>query len=293
MANPESNETTDFLYLLDNCKYLHLKSGTDGYTYSVYDAQTKLKELTGIYPHPAEHFQTACMEICEFLHLGKHSVVSPHMDELSVLQALNDYNEERPYRYFITAEALKIGNYPFPEYAEIHETITSQQYENGTVTAFGFIDLPFKLTQEQENKYHLIPSHSTISLIRFETEETMIRASDAEFELEQMSKLKVVDLTKHELATGSIIALKQNGIISYHYCSSSGLMEVPDYLKERLIQRAEPLSAKIDDKSESKNLHSSEDKKPSLLQKLKFLPQELSHPKQQKKCKEKEGINAR
>ena len=219
MANPETNETTDFLYLLDNSKYLHLQSGTDGYTYSVYDAQTKLKELTGIYPHPAEHFQTACMEICELLHLGKHSVVSSHMDELNVIQALNDYNAERPYRYFITAEALKNGSYPFPDYAEIHETVTPQQYDFGTVTAFGFIDLPSKLTREQENKYHLIPSDSTTSLIRFETEEAMIRAADAGYELEH--------------------------------------------------------------------------KKPSLLQKLKSLPQELSHPKQKKKCKEKEDMNAR
>ena len=74
-----------------------------------------------------------------------------------------------------------------------------------------------------------------------------------------------VDFTGHSLSVSDIIALKQDGVVSYYYCDSIGFKELPDFGKEKSVKAAE--------------------KKPSVLEKLKEQsekPKKANTPKKMK-----------
>lgn len=62
------------------------------------------------------------------------------------------------FRYYITNDALNVGTFPHMEGMTVKESVKPVDFENGTVKAYGFIDYPRPLTQEQEREYSLIPS---------------------------------------------------------------------------------------------------------------------------------------
>ena len=47
------------------------------------------------------------------------------------------------------------------------------------------------------------------------------------------------DFTGHSLSASDIVALKQDGVVSYHYCDSVGFKELPDFQKENYLKAAE------------------------------------------------------
>lgn len=68
--------------------------------------------------------------------------------------------EQQPdrFRYYITNSALQHGTFPLMAGMDVQESIKPVNYENGTVTVFGFIDYPQPLTPEQEREYSLAPA---------------------------------------------------------------------------------------------------------------------------------------
>lgn len=64
----------------------------------------------------------------------------------------------RPYRYYITEEAVQSGAYPQQENMLTTETAQKQFYENQTVEAYGFIDYAQPLTLKELEEHHLVPS---------------------------------------------------------------------------------------------------------------------------------------
>ena len=83
-----------------------------------------------------------------------------------------------------------------------------------------------------------------------------------------------VDFTGHSLSVSDIIALKREGVVSYHYCDSIGFVELPDFGKESQITIGKSALA--------------EDKKPSVLEQLKTKENTPKMPKSPKKTKENE-----
>ena len=47
------------------------------------------------------------------------------------------------------------------------------------------------------------------------------------------------DFTGHSLSVSDIVALKQNGVVSYHYCDSVGFQELPGFMSENYLKAAE------------------------------------------------------
>ena len=47
------------------------------------------------------------------------------------------------------------------------------------------------------------------------------------------------DFTGHSLSVSDIIALKQDGVVSYHYCDSVGFQELPGFMSENYLKAAE------------------------------------------------------
>ena len=100
------------------------------------------------------------------------------------------------------------------------------------------------------------------------------------------------DFTGHSLSVSDIVALKQDGVVSYHYCDSIGFKELPDFGKESPLKNAEMLLeddySMIDGRINNGKSALVEEKKPSIMEKLKAMPERPKTPKKPKSHKEME-----
>ena len=101
-----------------------------------------------------------------------------------------------------------------------------------------------------------------------------------------------VDFTGHSLSVSDIIALKREGVVSYHYCDSIGFVELPDFGKESPLKNAEMLLeddySMLDGRINNGKSALAEEKKPSVLEQLKTKETAPKIPKSPKKTKENE-----
>ena len=123
------------------------------------------------------------------------------------------------------------------------------------------------------------------------------------------------DFTGHSLSVSDIIALKQDGVVSYHYCDNVGFQELPGFISENYLKAAEmsteddygmidgiinngkqPMVADLEQQVKSGQPISLMDladavhreKKPSVLEKLKDQPQQSQRKAKPRKSKEQE-----
>lgn len=123
------------------------------------------------------------------------------------------------------------------------------------------------------------------------------------------------DFTGHSLSVSDIIALKQDGVVSYHYCDNVGFQELPGFMSENYLKAAEmsteddygmidgiinngkqPTVADLEQQAKSGQPISLMDladvvhreKKPSVLEKLKDQPQQPQRKSKPRKSKEQE-----
>lgn len=100
------------------------------------------------------------------------------------------------------------------------------------------------------------------------------------------------DFTGHSLSVSDIVALKRDGVVSYHYCDSIGFRELPDFGKESPLKNAEMLLeddySMIDGRINNGKSALAEEKKPSIMEKLQAMPERPKTPKKPKSHKEME-----
>lgn len=123
------------------------------------------------------------------------------------------------------------------------------------------------------------------------------------------------DFTGHSLSVSDIVALKQNGVVSYHYCDSVGFQELPGFMSENYLKAAEmsmeddygmidgiinngqkPTVSDLEQQVKSGQSISLMDlagaiqreKKPSVLKKLKEQPPQSASERKPRKTNEKE-----
>ena len=123
------------------------------------------------------------------------------------------------------------------------------------------------------------------------------------------------DFTGHSLSVSDIVALKQNGVVSYHYCDSVGFQELSGFMSENYLKAAEmsmeddygmidgiinngqkPTVSDLEQQVKSGQSISLMDlagaiqreKKPSVLKKLKEQPLQSANKRKPQKNKEKE-----
>lgn len=123
------------------------------------------------------------------------------------------------------------------------------------------------------------------------------------------------DFTGHSLSVSDIVALKQDGVVSYHYCDSVGFKELPDFQQKNYLKAAEmsteddygmidgiinngkqPTAADLEQQAKSGQpiflmdladaVH--REKKASVLEKLKDQPQKPQRKAKPRKSKEQE-----
>lgn len=146
---------------------------------------------------------------------------------------------------------------------------------------------------------------------------TAIGSTDAKLEtiFEQFNLHRPTDYHSPSLSVSDIVAIKQNGVVSYHYCDSVGFKELPDFQKENYLKAAElsteddygmidgiinngkqPTVADLEQQARSGQPISLMDladvvhreKKPSVLKKLKGQPQQPQRKYKPRKSKEQE-----
>ena len=123
------------------------------------------------------------------------------------------------------------------------------------------------------------------------------------------------DFTGHSLSVSDIVALKQNGVVSYHYCDSVGFQELSGFMSENYLKAAEmsleddygmidgiinngqkPTLSDLEQQVKNGQSISLMDlaeavqreKKPSVLKKLKEQPPQSASKRKLQKTKEKE-----
>ena len=123
------------------------------------------------------------------------------------------------------------------------------------------------------------------------------------------------DFTGHSLSVSDIIALKQDGVVSYHYCDNVGFQELPGFMSENYLKAAEmsleddysmidgiinngqkPTVSDLEQQVKNGQSISlmdlvgaiQQEKKPSVLKKLKEQPPKSANKRKPQKTKEKE-----
>ena len=146
---------------------------------------------------------------------------------------------------------------------------------------------------------------------------TATGSADSKLEaiFEQFNLHRPADYHSPSLSVSDIVAIKQNGVVSYHYCDSVGFKELPDFQKENYLKAAEmsteddygmidgiinngkqPTVADLEQQAKSGQPISLMDladavhreKKPSVLEKLKYQPQQPQRKSKPRKSKEQE-----
>ena len=146
---------------------------------------------------------------------------------------------------------------------------------------------------------------------------TATGSTDSKLEaiFEQFNLHRPADYHSPSLSVSDIVAIKQNGVVSYHYCDSVGFKELPDFQKENYLKAAEmsteddygmidgiinngkqPTVADLEQQAKSGQPISLMDladavhreKKPSALDKLKYQPQQPQRKSKPRKSKEQE-----
>ena len=146
---------------------------------------------------------------------------------------------------------------------------------------------------------------------------TAIGSTDAKLEtiFEQFNLHRPADYHSPSLSVSDIVAIKQNGVVSYHYCDNVGFQELPGFMSENYLKAAEmsteddygmidgiinngkqPTVAEPEQQARSGQPISLMDladavhreKKPSVLEKLKDQPQQSQRKAKPRKSKEQE-----
>ncbi|MDO5390871.1 MAG: YodL domain-containing protein [Eubacteriales bacterium] len=128
------------------------------------DGSTMMK-LESIYEtfnlHHPEDFKGHSLSVSDIVVLHEAGRDTAHyMDSIGFEEVPAFFKQEPDrFRYYITEEATRHGTYPYMD--ETDQTrFTSQlhKYEQGAITAYGYLEYSKPLTPEQEKAYALIPS---------------------------------------------------------------------------------------------------------------------------------------
>lgn len=155
-------------------KYLALQTCEDGYDYTILNGD--FSEVDGgQLDMPELSMMQARTEILDAYHLSAKDLVPVDYENLMEEMFQKDRqavviddpakikeleNGRKSFIYYVTDEALRVGTFPLMESDKPidHTTVELQSYENGDIKAYGFLEYPKALTDEQREKHKLISS---------------------------------------------------------------------------------------------------------------------------------------
>ena len=210
------------------------------------------------------------------------------------------------------------------EWQDIHDSVPArdvhQRFLNAPGDAYAIMqlkqDAPRELHYSALDRIPASPAPSNYDVIHtgpIVCEQSQMATLERLYEIFNLNRPG--DFTGHSLSVSDIVALKQDGVVSYHYCDSVGFKELPDFHKENYLKAAEmsteddygmidgiinngkqPTAAELEQQAKSGQPISLMDladaihreKKPSVLEKLKDQPQQPQRKSKPRKSKEQE-----
>ena len=147
------------------CQYFGIETGENSFGYIASWSQGKeLKELRN-------SLEIINKTACELI-----SDIERHYKEICKERGIDLYSqkemttatpeiqkESETFRYYITKAAADAGVYPFQKGCKVHFTPELENYEDGKVQAFGYVEYPEKLSPEEIQEYALTPAGETVS----------------------------------------------------------------------------------------------------------------------------------
>ena len=147
------------------CKYFGIETGENSFGYIASWSQGKeLKELRASLETINKTSGTLISDIeRHYKEICKERGIDLYPKEEMTTATLEIQKESETFRYYITKAAADAGVYPFQEGCKVHFTPTLENYEDGKVQAFGYVEYPEKLSPEEIQEYALISAEEAVS----------------------------------------------------------------------------------------------------------------------------------
>ena len=300
------------------------------------------EQVLDAYPMPDESLKASDLEACGYLDgdmlpLSRERAVELYDQDLSVYAIVDSGNAEMLFdREELDTQApgtmFAVSREEWEQSPMFHEKIVERQQhqeerENAFLDHGGDCFAIYQVKRDDPGNVRFMnmdwmQSHGkaiargSYDLI-YTAPLTATGSTDAKLEaiFEQFNLHRPADYHSPSLSVSDIVALKQNGVVSYHYCDSIGFKELPDFQKENYLKAAEmsteddygmidavinngkqPTVADLEQQAKSGQPISLMDladaihreKKPSVLEKLKDHPQQSQRKSKPRKSKEQE-----
>ena len=294
------------------------------------------------YPMPDESLKVADLKTCGYLDgdmlpLSRERAVELYDQDLSVYAIVDGRNAEMLFdREELDTQALgtmfAVSREEWEQSPMFHEKIVERQQhqeerENAFLDHGGDCFAIYQVKRDDPGNVRFMnmdwmQSHGkaiargSYDLI-YTAPLTATGSTDAKLEaiFEQFNLHRPADYHSPSLSVSDIVAIKQDGVVSYHYCDSVGFKELPDFRQENYLKAAEmsteddygmidgiinngkqPTVADLEQQAKSGQPISLMDladavhreKKPSVLEKLKDQPQQPQRKSKPRKSKEQE-----
>ncbi len=147
------------------CKYFGIETGENSFGYIASWSQGKeLKELRASLETINKTSGTLISDIeRHYKEIFKERGIDLHPKEEMTTATSEIQKESETFRYYITKAAADAGVYPFQEGCKVHFTSTLENYEDGKVPAFGYVEYLEKLSPEEIQEYDLTPAGEAVS----------------------------------------------------------------------------------------------------------------------------------
>lgn len=229
-----SVEHQEALLVLDDTAYLHIQPCESGWDYTLYDAAF-MKELDA----PELSRMKAVLQICDDHDLGGDSIKYAPLSMIETLQ-------EAAYQQMQEQASQETGTAQLPD-AQEQEREQEQAFLSHERDCFAiyqvsrddpqnvrFMNLDWLQSHDisvNRSNYDLI---YTAPLSESGTVPEQLEKLYQQFNLE-----KPVDYHSPSMSVSDIVAIKQGGKVSCHYCDSVGFTEVPGFLPNNPLKNAE------------------------------------------------------
>ena len=272
----ELSEPAEALFLLNDATYLHIQPCDTGWDYTLYDKET-MKELDGGQLDTPELSRSAAVrQICEGLELENPSVQDAPLSMIETLQdaACQQMQEQVSQQTAETADTQlpdaqeqSLDEYPMPDsevsvsdmqgYGYFYDgmlPVTREralEREQAFLAHEGSCFAIYQVSRDDPQNVRFmnldwLQSHNlAVDRNNYDLIYTApLNGSGSTMEqletlYKQFNLQKPVDFHSPSLSVSDIVAIKQDGKVSCHYCDSVGFTEIPGFLPDNPLKNAE------------------------------------------------------
>lgn len=228
-----------------------------------------MMKLEGIYEtfnlHRPEDFTGHSLSVSDIVVLHEGGKDTAHYVDAIGFEEVPAFFKQEPdrFRYYITEDATRHGTYPYmDETDQTHFTSQLHKYEQGAITAYGYLEYSKPLTPEQEKAYDQLKDLSDkVELGEYRGFPMTLWVSDSGFS--QKLQITLKHELSHSLEPGSdpsgnitridnaLDSMKEN--LQKHQAELANLLQQTEDAKVE-VKRPFPQEAELSEKSNRLNV---------------------------------------